>query len=175
VVKEVRKTELSDTLDIKLTKGFACKVDKEDYEYLSQFKWRYHNGYASRNEVTWCPLAKKTVKTKQITLHRLIIACPDGMTVDHINGDKLDNRKSNLRICNHQQNCWNRPLQNNSTTGSRGVSYHKKMGKWMVYLTYNGKRKHLGYFSSLEEATARYDEEASKHYGEYARLNDIRE
>ena len=105
-------------------------------------------------------------------LHRTILGAKDGDVVDHINGDKRDNRLVNLRICSHQENMRNGPLRKDNTSGFKGVSLCKKSlaRPWVAQLTL-GKNHHIGKFASKIEAAIAYDEEAKKHYGKFARLN----
>lgn len=95
------------------------------------------------------------VVANNILLHRLITNAEDTQVVDRINGDTLDNRRENLRVCSVQQNNENRtPGIKNSTSGIRGVSWNRRMQKWRAYASRNHKQNHLGFFDSLEEASA---------------------
>lgn len=98
---------------------------------------------------------------------------PKGMVVDHINGDKSDNRRSNLRVCTQAQNCANskRPVSNIS--GYKGVHFYKQYGKYSVKLQVNRKQLFFGYFEDKHEAAKAYNEAAIKHYGEFAKLNEV--
>jgi hypothetical protein len=91
--------------------------------------------------------------------------------VDHINGNGLDNRKSNLRICTHQQNCENSRKRKKSFSKYKGVYWSKNAKKWVAQITIDGKSKHLGYFELEEDAAAAYDKAAVKYFGEFACLN----
>lgn len=88
-------------------------------------------------------------------MHRLILNCPEGMYVDHINGDPLDNRKCNLRITTNQQNCENRqgPYKSNKS-GYRGVSFDKQHQKWEAYYWRNYKKYSVGFYSTPEAANS---------------------
>lgn len=92
--------------------------------------------------------------------------------IDHINGNKSDNRLENLRVVSSSQNSANRPLAVNNTTGYKGVVYRKAFNKYLVRVGAN-PRTIVGYFESLEEAARAYNEAAKELYGEYARLNNI--
>lgn len=91
--------------------------------------------------------------------------------IDHINGDKLDNRISNLRKASHRQNQCNRSRQSNNTSGFKGVSFHKGNNKWVARIGENGKRILLGYFDDRAEASAAYAAAAPRYHGEFARID----
>ncbi len=105
-------------------------------------------------------------------MQRVIINAPDKLLVDHINGDPLDNRKSNLRLATKSQNMRNRKKAHNNKSGYKGVWFDYKRDKWVAYIKINGSSKTLGRFINKEEAAARYDEESRKLFGEYARPNN---
>ena len=116
---------------------------------------------------------------KLVLIHRLIMGVQDKgfhVLVDHKNGDKLDNRKSNLRICNKSQNERNAGMYKNNTSGFKGV-YINKYSKKNPYIAYardsEGKKKHIGCFSCPIEAAKAYNEYVKDNYGEFARLNDV--
>ena len=151
---------------IPLTQGKFALVDEEDYEWLNQWKWHYNNGYATRNQ--WDPITKKQIK---ILMHRLIMKSSEDMQVDHANHNTLDNRKCNLRICTKFQNMQNSKLQKNRSSKYKGVCWHKDNKKWKAYITYEGKRIHLGYYDIEEEAARVYDKKAIELFGKFAYLN----
>ena len=93
------------------------------------------------------------------------------MHVDHINGNPLDNRKSNLRICTNAENQRNRGVNKNNTSGYKGVCWAKQNKKWKARIKHNGKLIHLGYYKDKEEAARAYDKKAKELHGEYAYLN----
>lgn len=138
-------------------------VDKEDFDKVKQICWRKDKfGYIEGK----IPCSGNSSK-KRVWLHRLIMDCPEGMEVDHIGGsDTLhDNRKANLRIVSHQQNCINRKLEN-STSGCVGVTKH--YNKWYARIAFNNKRYYLGSFTNIEDAIAARKEAERKYYGEYS-------
>lgn len=107
-------------------------------------------------------------KRRQVFLHRFLLNFPDGQ-IDHINGNPLDNRRSNLRVCNNSQNQANRPLR-------KGRDYkgtQKKGNRWKARITIRNKDFHLGSFRTEKEAAAAYNEAAKKAWGEFARLNEV--
>ena len=104
-------------------------------------------------------------------MHRLIMQAIDGQYVDHINGDGLDNRRENLRICTHAQNMQNQMPVRLGTSKYKGVSWDKVAKKWAAHINLDGKPKKLGRFVAEEDAAKAYDSAAIEHYGEYARPN----
>jgi hypothetical protein len=148
------------TSEIPLSQGKTAMVDLEDYEHLSQFRWRYRDGYAVTKENT--------------TMHRMIMNPPEGMFVDHINGKRWDNRKENLRICTHKQNNRNRkPHKRKCSSIYKGVTWSKAHGKWVARIIVDHKQVFLGYFADEREAAIAYNTAALKYYGEFARFNEI--
>jgi hypothetical protein len=95
------------------------------------------------------------------------------MHTDHINGDGLDNRKINLRICTPSQNLMNRGVPINNKTGHKGVSYDKRVNKFKVQIRLNKKNITVGYFYNINDAARAYNAYAVKYYGEFAQLNII--
>jgi hypothetical protein len=95
---------------------------------------------------------------------------PDGFNLDHINGNKTDNRLCNLRLATNSQNQQNRPAPQNNTSGYRGVTWHKSANKWMARICHNGIRKTLGFFETAEEAYEVYKSTALEIYTHVDRL-----
>ena len=157
------------TKEIELTQGRVARVDDEDFDWLNQWKWclsKLYNGkkqYATRGKCGGS-------KTKTLLMHRLIINAKKDEHVDHRNGDGLDNRRSNLRICTMSQNQANRGPTKANTSGFKGVSPDRR-GRWRARVKVNGKQKALGSFATPEEAAIAYDREARAVFGEFARLN----
>jgi hypothetical protein len=104
-------------------------------------------------------------------MHRVVIGAPDGVKVDHINGDGLDNQRHNIRKCTQSENSRNRRLSVNNKSGFKGVTWVPKRKKYEVNIGVKGKRKFLGYFSSAEEGARVYDNAAKKYHGKFAHLN----
>ena len=152
------------TKEIQLTKGKVALVDEENYEYLSQWKWYYSGGYAMwRSQIDG-------VKTT-LLMHRLIMNTPEGMDTDHINRNKLDNRKENLRMSTRVQNSANKARQKNNKSGYKGVSWFKAGNLWTARVQEGGKLKYCGYFKDVLDAAHAYDAEAKKLFGDFALLN----
>lgn len=151
---------------ITLTNGQVVKVDDDDYEKYGDLTWRQCNGYASRE--LW-----KNNKRRRVYLHRLILGEPSGMEVDHANGDKLDNRKVNLRIATKTENRRNIGMRSNNTSGYKGVFWHKRARQWRAGICVDSKALDLGSFETPEAAAQAYNEAAKKHHGEYAWTNPL--
>jgi len=136
--------------------------DKDDLSLVSNYTWSLARGYV------------RTLRAgKTLLLHRLITQVRDRIQVDHINQDKMDNRKSNLRVATHEQNQWNRGRRCDNTSGFNGVCFDKRSGLYMAYINANHQRYYLGYFSTPHQAALAYDQAAVKLHGEFACLNGV--
>lgn len=160
-------------------KYFAL-VDDEDYEWLMQWKWFYSgNGYAVRKPRARqgeCPkgtYSNGNSDAKVKLMHREILKTPEGFVTDHINGNTLDNRKSNLRACTDAQNTRNQKTRHKSVSGYKGVTWNKPLGKWQAAICVDRKQIHLGFYDSKDVAAVIYNEAAIKHHGSFARLNNV--
>jgi hypothetical protein len=154
---------------IPLTKGKVATVDKKDYEYLRQWKWYCDAcGYAARSAII-------DGRKSRIIMHRVIAKTPEDMCTDHINMDRLDNRRKNLRVVNKSQNGMNRLAPKNSPFGYKGVSFRKDSKKFRAYGTQDKRKIHLGEYDNPVDAAKKYNEFAKRVYGQYANLNIITE
>jgi len=156
---------------ISLTKNRFTLVDDEDYDFLMQWSWHVNDGrYIKRTENYYKPCGKRT--TRAIYLHRIVNDTPEDLVTDHIDGDILNNQKSNLRSCTNSQNQMNRkPIAFSSKY--KGVHWYKRGKKWKATISINGKSKSLGSFLCEKEAANSYNKAAIEYFGEFARLNDI--
>ena len=155
--------------EIKLTKNKTTFIDDEDYEWLSEWKWNYGSGgYAVRNS-----RKDECEKRKTILMHRIIIGTKKGEETDHINGNRLDNRRSNIRPCMRIQNRHNTNINKNNTSGFKGVVWYEPTKKWRATICINWKIKSLGYFKNKKEAAIAYNNAAKVYYGNFAKLNLI--
>lgn len=150
--------------EIPVTRGKVTIIDDADFEWLSQWKWTWLNGYAGH-------YYREGNKVRVIGMHRIILGAKPEELCDHINGDKLDNRRQNLRLCNHSQNRRNACGRHSKQTRYKGVYPGGK--KWMACIGYNYCKYYLGYFDTPEAAAEAYNKAATKFHGEFARLNII--
>jgi len=146
--------------------GFNVIISACDAERVTTQRW-YKCGF-KRGPYFSCQMP--VPERKNILLHRFIVSCPAGMQVDHINGNVLDNRRSNLRICDHAENMRNRRISKNNTSGYKGVSWEKKKRKWGASIKVNRKTIHLGWFNDLEKAYEAYVAASQKYHGEFGRI-----
>ena len=102
-------------MEIKLSNGKYTIIDDEDYSLIAEYRWHFDKGYAKAH--------KKDNKRRWILMHRLIMNPPNDKFIDHINRNKLDNRKRNLRLCNPSQNGSNMKIPKSNKSGFKGVSY----------------------------------------------------
>lgn len=154
--------------EIQLTKGKVAIVDAADYEALSAFKWFYLENKKKRTGYAY----RTTKDHKTVLMHRQLMSAEKGQQTDHRDGDGLNNRRDNLRLCTHLQNQYNRDSpRKNKTSRFKGVHWLKRDNIWRAVICAAGRRIPLGYFSDEVEAARVYDAAAIKHHGEFARLN----
>jgi HNH endonuclease len=132
-------------------------VDDGDYEWLSRYKWRLVNN-------------SQVMASNNRPIGRMIMNPEPDQDVDHINHDHLDNRRSNLRVCSHQENTFNH-RHKSGPSGYIGVTFHKATGKWRADISIDYKTRYIGLFSSPEEAAQARDQVAKELHGEFAKLN----
>ncbi len=138
-------------------KGYAL-VDEGDIGLVSGYKWYLHpRGYAGHKNGKF-----------QVLMHRLVMGITKG-EIDHINRNKLDNRRRNLRVVTASQNQAWKSIQSNNTSGYRGVRWSKNA--WQAGIKVNGRGIYLGRYQVKEDAARAYDQAAKTYFGEFANLN----
>jgi len=150
---------------ILLTKGYAAFVDEGDFERVSKVKWcacnRRGKIYAVRR-----PVGQQGGNL--IAMHRALMQVAPGLVVDHVNGDSLDNRRSNLRVCTRRENQRNRRGATRvSLSGVRGVIWDKARGKFAARIGIGEKTVFLGRFASIDAAATAYRAANVQFFGVY--------
>ena len=156
---------------IRMAQPQYAKVDPADYKRLRGYEWSAKKGgnsfYARR-----CVAGSKGKKETLIYIHQEIIKVPEGMVIDHINHDGMDNRTANLRAATYSQNLCNRKKRSGAMYSKyKGVHWHKLNKRWAARITFKKKTINLGYFSNEIDAAKAYDRAARKYHGEFASLN----
>ncbi len=153
--------------EIILSRGQIAFVDDEDFEKVSKLKWfMSNNGYAVRT-------IHNKKNCKKMHMHQFVLGVTE--TVDHRDGDKLNNQKNNLRVATNTQNQFNRGKQKHNTSGFKGVSYRKNRSHlsnpWEAKIHVNKKTYYLGVYAKAKEVAQAYDKAALKYCGEFANFN----
>jgi len=157
--------------NISMVGGHIVLVDDEDHECLSQWNWHFCNGYAQRV----CGIGGPTAKYKRfhVLMHRQIMGDIESVFYDHINGNKLDNRKANLRPCTNAQNQANQKIKTGGTSKYKGVCWHKRKQHWLATIRLDGKLYNLGAYDDEKVAATAYDRVANFFHGEFAKTNGL--
>jgi hypothetical protein len=143
-------------------------VDDADFALVSAYTWWLDSrGYAITSVTVGKRLVMGNKYQRRVYMHRLILSAPTGMQVDHIDHVPLNNTRANLRLATRSQNQANRQPKPGSS-GVKGVTFHKKMGRWQAAIKCQGKDHYLGVFPTKEEAGAAYAAAAKRLFGEYA-------
>lgn len=160
------------TIEVELTQGQTALIDTQDLEKILAYKWCAH---AEHNDCwyTYAAGPRGDKGRPVVRMHRIILNAPDGMQVDHRNGNGLDNRRANLRLATASQNLANSRKRRGCRHRYKGVSTQKNTRRWRACISANGCTIHLGYFDTEAEAAQAYNVAALHHFGEFARLNEI--
>ena len=156
---------------IKLSQGKFALVDDADFDWLSKWKW-----YAAKGRNTWyagrnvrIPGSKRRTSLR---MHRFILGITTTLACgDHINGNGLDNCRSNIRRATHAQNSRNQKIRTNGASKFKGVARNKLANKWIAQIKFEYKNIGLGYFKSEIKAARAYNKKAKELFGEFAKLN----
>lgn len=162
------------TKEIPLTQGKVALVDDEDFKRVSQYKWHAYcpNQWRGSNKYYAATSTRDACgKNIIIPMHRFLIGANEGLEVDHINLNTLDNRKSNLRQATRLQNSQNSSMKRTNTSGFKGASYDIRAKRWKSKIGYMGNQISIGYYETPELAARAYDAKAKELFGEFARLN----
>lgn len=151
---------------INLTRNEVALVDDDDFDKLKIYKW-----HIAKSKYGKCYAVKSDIHHGKIMMHRFILSAPPDLMVDHINGNGLDNRKENLRLCTATQNQRNRDKTKQNKSGYKGVSFHQEKRKFIAQIQVNEISIYIGQYDDAKEAAKAYDEAAKKYFGEFARTN----
>ena len=158
---------------IKISQGKYALVDDSDYESLMKFKW-----YARKDHLRDVYYTNKSEKVdgtwKNIPMHRVIMNPPNGMFVDHKDGDGLNNQRSNLRVCTASQNNQNSKKASGKTSQYKGVSWSAYHNRWRACIEIQYRQKYIGVFRTELEAAIIWNMTARKYFGEFALLNKLK-
>lgn len=155
----VKNNEYYEVIGIKIIHKktyVTCIIDKKDLEKINKYKWHFNGKYVASN--------KKLI-------HRVIMNAKNGEVVDHINGDVLDNRRENLRICSIKENTRNHKIYSTNTSGFTGV--YKEGNKWRARIRVDNRMLSLGVFVNIEDAVKARKEAEEKYFGEFRRSDDL--
>ena len=166
----VKAQAVPECAEFYLGNGLFAICDWCDFNSVKSFKWN-STSLDSRVQWAWAhDVENGGEKRKKVAMHNIIMKPSEGFIVDHINGNGLDNRRSNLRIATRQQNTFN-SVHKGGTSKYKGVALDKESGLWRAYIAKNGKRTWLGRFPDELSAAIAYDKAAKDMFGEYAKLN----
>ncbi len=163
---------INDVVKIQLTQGKYGYCDLQDWNELKKYRW-----FTSFNKKTRKYYIVSNIeingKIKTILIHRLITNPLNGLVVNHIDNDGFNNRRNNLEVCTHQENCRYCQKPINNTSGYKGVTWSKAENKWYANIKVNKKKIWLGGFVNIIDAARAYNEAATKYFGKFAILNII--
>ena len=146
--KQERARTIIDLCDIKLVKPYKWGLDKDGY-------------------------AVTHIKGKRQLMHRFLLGVSGANDVDHINGDRLDNRRKNIRVCSRSQNNMNIPLRVSNSSGVTGVNWSKGHNAWEARIWYQKRSIHLGIFKDFYEAVKARKKAEAEYYKEFAYNPDL--
>lgn len=160
---------------IRISSGHYAIVDDIDYPLVSKYTWTLSK---SGNRLYAITTKRRTPikysKRDTIYLHRLIMNVSGWHNcVDHINGDGLDCRRSNIRLCTRGQNAMNLKIRVDNSSGYKGVYFNQQRKKYAAQIQIDKKTKFLGLFHTKEEAAEKYNEYALMYYGEFSSINKL--
>lgn len=156
---------------IHLTQDKITIVDDMDYERINRFKW-FAIKLKRNTRLVW--YACRTRNGRHLMMHRFILSPLPCFFIDHENGNGLDNRRSNLRVCTNMQNQHNGQIQTRRKSSQfKGVDFNSAMQKWRAHIRVNRQKKYLGAFDNEQDAAVAYNQAAKRYFGRFAKLNPV--
>ena len=156
---------------VPLTLGYEAVIDAEDVPLISAWIWCASVSRRRDGSIRTVYALRNVHKVGSVHMHRVIAGTPPELHTDHIDGDGLNNRRSNLRVVTRSQNMRNRSVSAASASGIKGVWWHKRDRKWYATIRMEGKKHHLGCFSSIEKAAEAYAAASKSLHGEFGRTS----
>lgn len=154
-----------------LSTGQTVTVAAADRALVEQHRW--HERPTQWTTYVQASVPRPNGRSTSVLLHRLLCNAKPGQVVDHRNGDGLDNRRANLRLCTQSQNLGNMRLSSRNTSGFKGVYFERSRGLWRVDIWLNNRKRTLGRFQDRFDAARAYNVAALEQWGEFARLNEV--
>lgn len=172
--RDARPIKIDGTLAyVTLTRGYTATIDAADVSLVEGFNWRafvtrrrdgsIRSVYARRD-------AASEDGAGVVYMHRLIAGTQPDMHTDHIDGNGINNARSNLRSATPMQNVQNTRITARNNSGVKGVWFHKQSGRWTSQVKVLGKSIHLGLYATIEEASAAYAQAITQYHGKFGRL-----
>ena len=158
---------------VPLTKGYVAVIDAQDAHLAADFNWAVRETRRCDGTVTAAYAMRKEPRSlgeTTVYLHRQILGAPAGLHVDHIDGNGLNNCRSNLRLATPAQNQHNGRKRIDNSSGAKGVSQLRQSGRWRAYIFVGGKQKSLGHFDTKAEAAEAYANACRQFYGDFGRV-----
>lgn len=157
------------SVQVVLKSGYVVIVDEADAAFVLSFTWTTQAGKCGAR-YAYRPVIKADGQRGKVYLHRELVCAARGQRVDHVNGNGLDNRRSNLRLCTNAENMRNM-RRGRGASKYKGVAWFARDGCWRAYIVQDARQIHLGYFATEIEAALAYDRAARERFGEFAKLN----
>jgi len=159
---------------VPLTGGYEAVIDASDAALVGGWNWFAKPEYKRDGSIRAVYAARKETlgmgKQRDVLMHRVIAGTAANLETDHRDGNGLNNRRTNLRDATKAQNRRNRATRIDSQTGAKGVYLHTDKKKWRAQIFADGKRRHLGLFETMEEASSAYAEASARWHGDFGRV-----